>query len=222
VIATCRAPAAAAELAASGPAERLHVVALDVTQEPRVAEAAAAIAAQLDRWGEPRVGLLLNVAGVLHDPAHRPERSVAEVDPEWLLHTFRVNAVGPLLVAKHLAKHLQHDRRAVLANVSAKVGSIGDNALGGWHAYRASKAAQNMLTRNLAIELTRKHRELVVVALHPGTVDTAMSAPFRRSVPADKLQPAEAAAAKLLAVIAGLDAGHNGRFFAYDGAELPW
>jgi NAD(P)-dependent dehydrogenase (short-subunit alcohol dehydrogenase family) len=139
-----------------------------------------------------------------------------------LVRAFHVNAFGPLLIAKHFAPLLMHRARTVFANVSARVGSIGDNRLGGWYAYRGSKAAQNMFTRNLAIELGRRNPELVVMALHPGTVATDLSLPFRRGVPSDKLFDVGRAARQLLDVMDRVPRDQSGGFFAYDGSPIPW
>ena len=214
VIATARRPEA---LAASREryGAQLVCVRLDVEDEPSI-EAAASMVSAL----HPRLGLLINVSGLLHDGEHGPERRIREVDPYWLHRNFAVNAIGPLLVAKHFAPLLQHDAPAVLANVSARVGSIGDDRMGGWYGYRASKAAQNMFTKNLSIELTRRFPRLVVLALHPGTVDTALSKPFQRG--AKTLFTAERAASELLEVIEGVTPEHNGAFLAWDGSSIPW
>jgi NAD(P)-dependent dehydrogenase (short-subunit alcohol dehydrogenase family) len=149
VIATCRAPdeaAALASLRATTP-HKLSVLRLDVTDEASIRHAAHAVTRVV-----PRVHLLVNCSGVLHDATRgiTPEKRLADVRPESLAYAFSVNATGPLLVARHFEPLLAHDERAVFASLSAKVGSIGDNRLGGWHAYRASKAAQNQLTRTLS------------------------------------------------------------------------
>ena len=219
IVASCREPSRAPALQALGRAnrERLDIVALDVCDEDSVRAAAARTAQRIDR-----VDLLINCAGLLHGDGFGPERRLADVDPEHLRRVFTVNAFGPLLVAKHFASLFPRQQRAVLANLSARVGSIGDNALGGWYGYRGSKAAQNMFTRNLAIELRRRHRGIICVALHPGTVDTDLSRPFQRRVPAHKLFPVERAAAQLLAVIDGLVPSANGGFYAWDGSEIVW
>ena len=219
IVASCRDPAHAQALRAlrvTNP-ERLEIVALDVTEEDSVRAAAVRTAELADD-----ISLLINCAGILHGEDFQPERRLAEVEPEHLQRIFAVNAFGPLLVAKHFAALFPRQERAVLANLSARVGSIGDNALGGWYGYRGSKAAQNMFTRNLAIELKRRHRGIICVALHPGTVDTELSQPFQRGVPAHKLFPVERAAAQLLTVIAGLKPADNGGFFAWDGSEIVW
>ncbi|MCR9159969.1 MAG: SDR family oxidoreductase [Nannocystaceae bacterium] len=217
VVATSRDPASSEALAALAKThgERLLTVPLDVEDEASIE---AAVAAVERRHGT--LGLLMNVAGLLHEGPRGPERRICEVDPQWLHRTYAVNAVGPLLVAKHFARLLQHDDPAVLANVSARVGSIEDDRMGGWYGYRASKAAQNMFTKNLSIELTRRFPQLVVLALHPGTVDTGLSAPFQRS--AKTLFSVERAAQQLLRIVERASPEDNGRFIAWDGAEIPW
>jgi NAD(P)-dependent dehydrogenase (short-subunit alcohol dehydrogenase family) len=144
------------------------------------------------------------------------------VKPDALLRSFAVNALGPLLVAKHFHALLAHEERVVLANLSARVGSIADNRLGGWYAHRGAKAAQNQFTRTIAIELARRAPKLICVAPHPGTVATELSARFRGKVAAEKLFRPDVAAAHLLRVIAGRDRDSSGRFYAWDGAEIPW
>ena len=190
-------------------------VRLDVEDEASVEAAASEVASV-----HPRLGLLMNVAGLLHDSRHGPERSIRDLDPAWLHRTYAVNAVGPLLVAKHFASLLQHDQRAVLANVSARVGSIEDDRAGGWYGYRASKAAQNMFTKNLSIELTRRFKQLIVLAVHPGTVDTGLSKPFQRGV--KTLFSVERAVGQLLSIVDSVTSGDNGRFVAWDGTSIPW
>ena len=135
--------------------------------------------------------------------------------------SFAVNAIGPALAAKHFLPLLAEDRKSVFAALSARVGSISDNSLGGWHAYRASKAALNMILRNLAIELARRHDKAICVGLHPGTVDTGLSSPFQGSVPPGRLfSPAEAAG-HLLKVVDGLSPADSGGHFAWDGRRIP-
>ncbi|MEQ8662431.1 MAG: SDR family oxidoreductase, partial [Gammaproteobacteria bacterium] len=214
VFAACRAPHASAALTALAAChrERLVPLTLDVTAEDTLAAAATAVAAR-----GARLDLLINAAGILHDATLVPERRLAEVTPAALQRAFAVNAVGPLLVARAFARLFDRDQRSVLANLSARVGSIGDNRLGGWYGYRASKAALNMFTRNLAVELGRRHRGLICVALHPGTVDTALSQPFQARVPPARLFTPERAATQLLAVMDALTVGDSGSFFAWDG-----
>jgi len=221
VVATCRDPEASEGLASlcADHDDALVLVRLDVCDEPTVAAAAARVTEECG----PRLHWLINCAGVLHDgPALRPEKKLEDVDPARLQAVFAVNAFGPLLVAKHFIELLRHEERAVFANLSARVGSVGDNRLGGWYAYRASKAAQNMFTRNLAVELGRRAPNVVCLALHPGTVDTDLSRPFQANVPAERLFDAQRAARQLLGVIDSSSREDSGRFLAWDGREIPW
>lgn len=220
VFASCRAPGQVGELADLAAREpRLRVVSLDVTDEASIGRAAAGIADVTDR-----LHLIVNCAGLLHGGAAQlvPEKRLADVRPEALATSFAVNALGPLLVAKHFERLLAHRERAVFASLSARVGSIGDNRLGGWYAYRGAKAAQNMFTRTLAIEWARSRRNVVCVALHPGTTDTDLSRPFQANVPPGKLFSPERTVQQLLAVIDRLTPIENGRFYAWDGSEIPW
>lgn len=219
VFATCRAPATAGALAQLASLEqRLEVLPLDVTREESIAAAATVV-----RQRTERLDLLVNVAGVLHgDGGLAPEKRIEAVSPDLLRRVFEVNAFGPLLVAKHFHPLLKHDGRAVLANVSARVGSIGDNRAGGWYAYRGSKAAQNMFTRTTAIELGRRAPNVIVVAVHPGTVDTDLSRPFQQSVAPARLFDAERAARQIVDVLAGLTTAQSGTFVAWDGSTIPW
>lgn len=219
IVATCRRPAAATVLTALAAEHgaKLCVLPLDVTDEASIMRAAQVLQAE-----GRRLSLLVNCAGFLHEAGFVPERRLAEVEAEHLQRAFAVNAIGPLLVAKHCAPLFDREARAVLANLSARVGSIGDNQLGGWYAYRASKAALNMLTRNLSIELRRRYRGLICVALHPGTVATGLSAPFNARLPAARLFSPARAARQLLEVIARLEDADNGQFFAWDGSHIAW
>ena len=219
VVATCRQPQASEGLMALARehGDRLHCLRLDVTNAESVASAAGYVARAC---GD--LHLLLNVAGLLHDGELQPEKRLESVDPDRMRRVFEVNAFGPLLMARHFHALLAHEERSVLANLSARVGSIGDNRAGGWYAYRASKAAQNMFTRTLAIELRRRAPHCICVALHPGTVDTDLSRPFQRNVPDERLFPVERAARQLLAVVDALGPEDSGRFFAWDGEPIPW
>lgn len=178
----------------------------------------AAAAVQIGQGAAPT--LILVATGVLHG-AYHPERSLRQLDVEHLMRDYRINAVGPALAAKHLLPLLPRDRRTVFAALSARVGSIGDNRLGGWHAYRASKAALNMILRNLSIEMARSHPQAVVAGLHPGTVDTGLSAPFQKGVAEGRLFTPAHSAERLLAVVDGLKPGDSGGVFAWDGARIP-
>ncbi len=188
---------------------------LELTDEASVAACAEAVRAS---GLEPR--LVFDATGFLHDERFQPEKGLAAVTPGQLARHFAVNAIGPALLMKHLLPLLPRQGKSVFATLSAKVGSIGDNQLGGWHGYRASKAALNQLVRCAAIELARKRREAVCVALHPGTVDTPLSAPFGKD--GLTVRAPDEAAERLLEVLDGLGAADTGRFLAYDGSRLPW
>ena len=178
-------------------------------------------AQQIGKGGE--LDLVFVATGLLHRPGlPSPEKSYSALDGAAMAELYRVNAIGPALIAKHILPLLPRTRRAVFAVLSAKVGSIGDNRLGGWHSYRAAKAALNMLVANLAIELRRSHPQAVIAALHPGTVDTALSAPFQRGLREGQLQSPTACAAALLTALAKLRPEDSGGLFAWDGARLPW
>lgn len=185
---------------------------VDFDVEDSVAQAAAALA---DR---APFHLIINAAGVLHAQRFMPEKRLADLNTDQMLATFRVNTFGPALVIRHFAPLLDTNR-GVLAVLSAKVGSIGDNRLGGWYSYRASKAALNMIVKTASIEIRRSRPLAVVVALHPGTVNSRLSQPFRG---AEIGRAPAIAAAEMLRVIDSLTPADSGKFFAFNGAELPW
>ncbi len=164
--------------------------------------------------------LLVDATGYLHSEGHRPEKSWQQLDPAHMAHHFAINAIGPALLMKHFLPLLARDGKSVFATLSAKVGSIGDNQLGGWYSYRASKAALNQLVHTAAIELRRKHPDAACVALHPGTVATTLSAPFAKT--GLDVRTPEQAARRLLQVIDTLNAAQSGGFFHHDGTPLPW
>ena len=193
---------------------RRSTPALDLLDEASIAACARTLAAR----GEPE--LVIDATGILHGAGMAPEKSWRELDPATLARAFAINAIGPALLMKHFLPLLPRARRVVVATLSAKVGSIGDNRLGGWYAYRASKAALNQLVRTASIELRRSRPQAICVALHPGTVDTGLSAPFAKS--GLEVQPPALAAKRLLSVLAGLRAEDSGQFFDYRGERLPW
>ena len=182
---------------------------IDLEDEASIAAAAASVGGPVD--------LVLVATGLLQGAGVEPERSYRSLSAEALARSFAVNAIGPALVAKHFLPLLPRKGRSVFACLSARVGSIGDNRLGGWHAYRASKAALNMLIRTLAIELQRTNPDAICAGLHPGTVDTALSAPFQRGVPAGRLFTPPVSAEHLLRVVAGLTAEQSGGCYAWNG-----
>jgi len=187
---------------------------LDVTNEASIAAAARRIATG------PAPALVFVATGLLHREDIAPEKTMRDLDASAMAELFAVNATGPALVAKHLLPLMPKTGRCVFAVLSARVGSIADNKLGGWYGYRASKAALNQLVRTLAIEEKRRNDRSIVVALHPGTVDTGLSKPFQATVRADQLFAPDRAAVQLLDVIDGLKAPDSGKHFAWDGAEI--
>ena len=189
--------------------------ALDLLNEASIAQAAAHVAG----LGVP-LRLLIDATGLLHGQGLQPEKSWQQLDPVTMAQAFAINAIGPALLMKHFLPLLPREGRSVFATLSAKVGSIGDNQLGGWYSYRASKAALNQLVRTAAIELRRRQPQALCVALHPGTVATNLSAPFAKT--GLQVQAPGHAAARLLGAIDGLQATDSGGFFNHDGSALPW
>lgn len=187
--------------------------ALDLTNEASIAAAAEHLKAD----GRP-IGLVFDATGYLHGQGFMPERSWRELDSEHLALDFALNAIGPALLMKHFLPLLPRGERAVFATLSARVGSIEDNKLGGWHSYRASKAALNQLVRTCAIELKRKKPEAICVALHPGTVHSALSEPFSKS--GLDVRAPDIAAEDLLRVINGLSAEDTGQLFDHKGERV--
>lgn len=163
--------------------------------------------------------LIIVATGMLHTPDGWPEKRLSQINYHQLMNSFTINTFGPAMVCAHFSPLLARHERSLLAVLSAKVGSIQDNYLGGWYSYRASKAALNMIVKTASIELARTHPHAVLAALHPGTVDSPLSAPFRS--PHTK-RTATQAAAELLQVIDGLPAEKTCHFWAYDGQPLPW
>lgn len=183
-------------------------------------EASIAAAAEAMRDAPPDLVIVATGALTLADGTG-PEKSLRMIDPAAMERVFRLNTIGPAMIAKHVLPMLPKDRRSVFAVLSARVGSIGDNRLGGWHSYRASKSALNMLLRNFAIEMARTHDEAIIVGLHPGTVDTALSQPFQPNLPAGQLTAPADAARHLLSVIDGLAPADSGDVFDWKGARIP-
>lgn len=216
VIATCRDPGSARPLNELA-CDRLSIHALDVTDPAQIESLARA----LDGEGV-RISLLINAAGVLHGGGLAPEKKLEDVDAQALQRVFAVNTFGPALMLRWFRPLLARDGKAVFAAISARVGSIGDNRLGGWYAYRASKAALNQVVRTAGIELARRNRNVIVAALHPGTTDTDLSVPFQANVADEKLFPVERTCGYLLSVIDGLSPADSGGFFAWDASPIEW
>ena len=184
---------------------------IDLTDEETIASAAAKI--------DGKIHLLIDATGFLADEIIKPEKSLRTVDAENLGKLFELNAIGPALLMKHFSRLMPKDQRSIFATLSARVGSIGDNRLGGWYSYRASKAALNMLVKCTAIELTRTKPETVFVSLHPGTVATSLSDPY--SGGRDRLTP-DQSATMLLNVLDGLGPEETGSFHDYRGKKIEW
>jgi NAD(P)-dependent dehydrogenase (short-subunit alcohol dehydrogenase family) len=166
------------------------------------------------------IDLVIVATGFLHGNSIMPERSLKEVSLEKFQYLFRINAINPALIAKHFLPKLNKESFSFFAALSARIGSISDNRLGGWYAYRASKAALNMIIKNAAIELERTNKNAVIVGLHPGTVDSDLSKPFQGSVPKDKLFTADYSTERLLEVLEDLTPQQSGKCFAWDGKEI--
>lgn len=227
---SCTSSAGVSELAARhnqrGAADRMIPIDMDLGDP----ESVDAVASAVHKAGNGRVDLLFNVAGLLGngkaDPG--PERTVRKMDPSWIRRSFDVNVFGHVQLVGALYENgcLRVGRKnidrppAVVASLTARVGSIGDNRLGGWYSYRMSKAAMNQFTKTFSLEAARDN--CFAVSLHPGTVDTALSEPFQRGVPAGKLFTKDFCAARMLAIVDAVDKDRTGGFFDWDGKAVPW
>mmetsp|Transcript_15773 Transcript_15773/g.30497 ORF Transcript_15773/g.30497 Transcript_15773/m.30497 type:complete len:255 (+) Transcript_15773:449-1213(+) len=199
--------------------DRVMCERMDITDITSVDATAEKIAAEADK----KLDLVINTVGILHEGDKGPERRLRDVDPEWSVYNYKVNALGPLLLARALieGKAFNNDRLCCLANISAKVGSIADNRIGSWYSYRGSKAAQNQFNKCIAIEISRLRRPVVCVGLHPGTVDTQLSQPFSKGV-SHEIFSVEKAAAQLFDVVLNLDKNkHHGQLLNWDGKIIP-
>jgi len=192
--------------------EKVESYFLDICDEMDIAEGASRINKPLH--------LVLIATGILHDQDVMPEKTIKTIDQEVMERVFLVNTIGPSLIAKHFIPFLPKSGKSVFATLSARVGSISDNRLGGWHSYRASKAALNMMVKNIAIEIARKHKGASVIGLHPGTVDTKLSSPFQSNIKKDKIFSPEQSARYLLDVIDQVNSKDTGKVFAWDGQEI--
>ncbi|KAM9327303.1 C-signal-like [Gastrophryne carolinensis] len=231
VVATCREPQAAAALQAleQQHPDTLTIMKLDVSSAAAIEQCGLQLQQRVTA-----LDLLINCSAMLH-PSGRGETSLKDVSAEGLSLALSTNTIGPLLVAKHFSPLLlkgsgafgaqspdQCKHSSILVNMSAKVASIGDNGLGGWYSYRMSKAALNMATRNLSIELGRGKNKVICVCLHPGTVDTDLSRPYHKNVPKDKLFSPELSVSHLMKLIDGLTLDKTGHFYSWNGGEIPW
>lgn len=190
---------------------------LDLTQEASITACAAWLK---DRCSLLSLRLLIVASGFLHDEGNEPERSLTQLNADYLGRVFAINAIGPALLLKHVAPLLPREGDTKIVFISAKVGSIGDNALGGWYGYRASKAALNQIVKTASIELARRNKNICCMAMHPGTVETALSDPFSKK--GLNVRSPEVAAQEILQVVHTLDASRNGSFMDYRGQSLPW
>lgn len=187
----------------------------DLTDEASIKAAGDQMRATPPEWVIVATGVLTLPDGT------GPERTYKRIDPAAMAQVLALNTIGPALVAKHILPLMPRDERFVFAALSARVGSISDNGLGGWHSYRASKAALNMLLKNFALEVGRTHKQGVIVGLHPGTVDSALSEPFQSNLPEGQLTQPDQAARNLLKVLHGLTPQHSGKVFDFKGEEVP-
>jgi len=195
---------------------KIEAATLDLEDEASI----AAVAERAGRDGQP-LDLVITASGILHDGADLgPEKTWRHLDAGALERVYRINTIGPALIGKHFLPLLANNRKSLFAALSARVGSIGDNQLGGWHAYRASKAALNMILKNFAIELGRRNPDAICIGLHPGTTDTGLSKPFQGQVPKGKLFTSAYAAAHLLSVIDGALSEDSGHVLAWDGKTI--
>jgi NAD(P)-dependent dehydrogenase (short-subunit alcohol dehydrogenase family) len=186
--------------------------ALDLLDEASIAAAAGAVGSGLH--------LVIDATGFLHNDRFQPEKALRQIDPSHMAHSFAVNATGPALLMKHFLPLLARGERAVFATLSARVGSIADNRLGGWYSYRAAKAALNQLVRTASIELARTHRDAICVALHPGTVKTRLSSPFAKT--GLDVQTPEESATRLLGVLDALTPSQTGLLFDHMGVQIAF
>lgn len=194
---------------------KIDVQYMDLLDENSIAKGAEQVVEPLD--------LVIITTGILHEgEGLKPEKSIKDFEPDHFSRVFAINTTGPAMVAKHFLPKMARNRKNVFAVMSARVGSISDNRVGGWYAYRASKAALNMIVKNLAIETGRKNKSSIIAALHPGTVDSHLSMPFQSGVPEGKLFTADYSAEQLLNVIDQLAPEDSGHLFAWDGEKLPF
>jgi NAD(P)-dependent dehydrogenase (short-subunit alcohol dehydrogenase family) len=178
----------------------------------------AACARHVASLGVPR--LIINATGILHEGNLQPEKTWRQIDPSRMSQVFAINTIGPALLMKYFLPLLPREGKSVFATLSARVGSIEDNHLGGWYSYRASKAALNQLVRTAAVEIRRGKPEAICVVLHPGTVNTQLTSLFSKS--GLEVQAPALAAERLLAVIESLGPNDSGNFFDHYGKTIPW
>lgn len=197
--------------------DRLQTIQADVTRPEDLQGIAATIKANGDQ-----PDFVIHAAGILHEKELQPEKSLRQCQQDSLLRLFQVNSIGPLMLARAVIPLMPKNLPGHFAVLSAMVGSIGDNRLGGWYGYRASKAALNQFMRTLAVECRRTHPQLCITAIHPGTTDTALSRPFQANVRPGKLYMASQSAARILKEVSAASAEQSGHFINWDGKPIPW
>ena len=208
--------------------EGVHRGTLHLMQVNPTSERELKVFAQFISSRDFNVQLIINACGVLHDKDGLvPEKKIEDFNVENFEKNIRGNTIITPLIAKHLMHLLdkgakQLNTTGVFASLSARVGSISDNYLGGWYSYRASKAALNQLIKTLSIEANRRFKSCVVIAIHPGTTDTNLSKPFQENVPEDQLFTAELSIEKMMSIIEGIAQEESGKFYAWDGKEIEW
>ncbi len=197
---------------------KIKTVCLDILDE----QALACAAEDITQNGGTPFDLIFVANGGLHEGAIMPERSLRDLSREKFTHLFEINTIGPALIAKHFLPHLSSDNRAIFAALTSRVGSLEDNKTGGWYAYRASKVALVMVLKNISIEIAPKNKNAIIIGVHPGTVDSALSKPFQRNLPANQLVSPEQAAENIIAVIEQAKISDSGKNFAWDGQAIAY
>lgn len=190
---------------------------LDVTEDKELEDLANGLAQE-----QVSLDLVIHCAGILHEGSMQPEKALNQINRENLRRSFEVNSFGPILLAKAVMPLMPRERSSHFVALSAMVGSIGDNRIGGWYAYRSSKAALNQLMRTLSIETARQKPGLCVTSIHPGTTDTGLSKPFQARVPSGRLYTTQQSAERIMQVVLAGEPGDSGRFVNWDGERLPW
>ncbi len=203
-------------------ADNLHWLQMDVSDESSIKQAAEDI-----KQHSTHLDWVINCVGLLHTESAQPEKALRQVETEFFLQNMQINALAGLLIAKHIRPLLAKaersaDKPAIFATISARVGSIGDNQLGGWYSYRMSKAALNMGMKNLSIEWARSLKDVCIVVMQPGTVNTQLSAPFQGNVADGQLFSPAYSAECLLEVLSGMSAAQSGHFVDWAGESIPW
>jgi len=208
--------------------QKLHCLCMDLTEESQIEQALSTLSTQLSESSNSsqsiptHLHLVVNCVGLLHNSHQQPEKALRQLDPQKLLNYFQVNSIGPALLAKHLLPIMKHSEPSLLATISAKIGSIEDNRIGGWYGYRASKAALNMFLKTASIEYKRRSANTAIILMHPGTTDTQLSQPFQRGVPPEKLFSPQRTVSQLIEVMSNVTSADTGSFFSWDGSRLPW